>query len=137
MKIYLVKQLNNSFKVAYDSDYERLKKIKVGEVYECEIKQPRNLKFHKKYFALVKMLFDNQERYNDMEELRRDLTIEAGFYNERANFQGEIIREAKSISFAKMTQSDFDDLYNRTIDVICQYFNFGKQEILDNVESFM
>lgn len=137
MKIYIVKQLNNTFKVAYDSDYERLKKIKVGEVYECEIKQPRNLKFHKKYFALVKMLFDNQERYNDMEELRRDLTIEAGFYNERANFHGEIIREAKSISFAKMSQSDFDDLYNKTIDVICQYFNFEKQDILDNLESFM
>jgi len=137
MKIYLVKQLNNTFKVAYDSDYERLKKVKVGEVYECEIKQPRNLKFHKKYFALVKMLFDNQERYKDMEELRRDLTIEAGFYNERANFQGEVIREAKSISFASMTQSDFDDLYDRTIYVICQYFNFEKQDILDNLESFM
>ena len=57
MKVFLVKQLNNSFKIAYNSDYEKIKKLKAGEEYQCEIKRPRNLKFHKKFFALINMLF--------------------------------------------------------------------------------
>ena len=61
MKLTLIKQLNNTFKLAYDSDYDKAKKIKVGEAYECEIKQSRNIKFHRKYFALINMVYDNQE----------------------------------------------------------------------------
>jgi len=57
MKITLIKQLNNTFKIAYDSDYETTKKIKVGEPYEFEFKNVRNLKFHKKFFALMNMVF--------------------------------------------------------------------------------
>ena len=48
MKISIIKQLNNQFIVAYTSDYEKIKKIKVGDVLECEIKKPRNYNFHKK-----------------------------------------------------------------------------------------
>ena len=40
MEIYLVKQLNNTFKVAHDSsDFELLKKLKPNHVYKCTITQ--------------------------------------------------------------------------------------------------
>ncbi|WP_435416296.1 DUF1367 family protein [Polaribacter aestuariivivens] len=136
MKVFIVKQLNNSFKVAYNSDYDKIKKIKVDEIYQCEIKQPRNLKFHRKFFSLINMLFENQERYSNVERLRKDLIIEAGFYDEWVDLQGEIKQEAKSISFASMTEEDFGNLYSKVIDVIVQYFNFNKQDIIDNVEQY-
>ncbi|WP_069677002.1 DUF1367 family protein [Formosa sp. Hel1_33_131] len=136
MKLFLVKQLNNTLKVAYNSDYDKIKKLKVGEEYQCEVKQPRNLKFHRKFFSLINMLFDNQERYSNSDRMRKDLIIEAGFYDEWVDFQGVIQREAKSISFASMTEDDFSDLYSKVIDVIVQYFNFDKQDIIDNVEQY-
>ena len=68
--------------------------------------------------------------------MRKDLIIEAGFYDEWVDFQGVIQREAKSISFASMTEDDFGDLYSKVIDVIVQYFNFDKQDIIDNVEQY-
>ena len=136
MKVFLVKQLNNSFKVAHNSDYEKIKKLKVGEEYQCEIKQPRNLKFHRKFFALINLLFENQEQYSNIERLRKDLIIEAGFYDEWADLHGEIHKEAKSISFASMKEHEFNDLYNRVIDVIVKYFHFGKQEIVNNVNQY-
>ena len=136
MKITLIKQLNNSFKIAYDSDYEKLKKIKVAEPYEFEYKNVRNLKFHKKYFALINLLFQNQERYNNLDHLRKDLTIEAGYYDLRANIHGEEVKEAKSISFASMDEDEFSEYYNAILDCIVKYFNFDKQEIIDNVEMF-
>ncbi len=136
MKLFVVKQLNNTLKVSYNSDYEKVKKLKTNEEYLCEIKQPRNINFHRKFFALINMLFDNQERYKDPERLRKDLIIEAGFYNEWVDFHGEIKREAKSISFAKMSEFEFSELYNKILDVIVEYFHFDKQEIIENVEHY-
>lgn len=136
MKITLVKQLNNTFKIAHDSDYEKAKKIKVGEPYEFEYKQVRNLKFHKKFFALMNLLFQNQEIYNNMDHLRKDLTVESGYYDLRVNIHGEEVREAKSISFAAMSEDEFSEFYNVVLDTIVKYFNFEKQEIIDNVQEY-
>ena len=134
-KIALVRTLSG-FKPAFDSDIELSKKIKLGQVYEYEYKQPRNYMFHKKFFGLVKMVFDNQEQYTNFEHLRKDLIIESGNYDLRHDLLGVEIREAKSISFASMNQNDFDKLYSDIIDVIVKYFHFDKQEIIDNVEQY-
>ena len=136
MKITIVKNLNNTFSIAYNSDYEQAKKLKAGVEYQCEIKRPRNYNFHKKYFSLIQMLFENQERYINIDHLRKDLTIEAGFYTTRKDIHGNDIKEADSISFASMKQEDFDELYSKTLDVIVTHFNFDKQDILNNVEQF-
>lgn len=136
MKLFLVKQLNNTFKVAHNSDYEKLKKLKVGEVYQCEVKQPRNLKFHRKFFALINMLFENQERYTNLDRLRKDLIIAAGFYDEWFDLDGVQQREAKSISFGSMSEYEFGELYSRVLDVIVEHFNFDRQDIVENVEQY-
>ena len=136
MKLTLIKNLNNTFSIAYNSDYELAKKLKVNTEYQCEIKKPRNYQFHKKYFALIKMIYDNQERYINIDHLRKDLTIEAGFYTQRENLKGELVYEANSVSFAKMNQEEFDNLYSKTLDAIVKNFNFDKQDIIDNVEQY-
>ena len=136
MKFTIVKQLNNTFKVAYDSDYEKMKRIKAGDLLECEIRKPRNYGFHKKFFALVQMIFQNQEHYNNIDDLREDLTIAAGYYVKRENLKGEPIKKAQSISFAKMDQDEFNEYYSRVLDEIVIHFNFDKQDIIDNVEQY-
>ena len=136
MKITLIKTLNNNFKIAYDSDFEKAKKIKVGEPYDYEYKNVRNPRFHRLYFAMLNMVFQNQELYNNIDHLRRDLTIEAGYYDLRANIHGEEIKEPKSISFASMDQMQFDEYYNACLDVIVKYFHFDKQDIIDNIDQF-
>jgi len=135
MKIALVRTLSG-FKPAYDSDFEISKKIKLNEPYEFEFKKPRNYKFLKKFFALVKMVFDNQEQYTNIEHLRKYLIIESGNYDLRHDLLGVEIREAKSISFASMSEDEFSELYNSVVDVIIKYFHFDKQEIADNVEQY-
>lgn len=52
MKLYLL-NTREGLKPMYDEDYDEKKKLKIGEVYEAEIRQPRNLRFHRKYFALL------------------------------------------------------------------------------------
>lgn len=136
MKITLIKQLNNTFKIAYNSDYEIAKKIPLNEEIEFEFKKKRNYLFHKKFFALLNMVYDNQERYNNIEHLRHDLTIEAGFYEIRHNLHGVEIYEPKSISFASMDENEFSDFYNAVLDTIVKHFNFDKQDVIDNIEQY-
>jgi len=135
MKLTLIKTLSG-LKPAHNSDYELYKKLKLNEEYQCEVKQVRNIRFHRKFFALLNMLYDNQEIYTNLDSLRKDLTIAAGYYDERVNFSGEVIIEAKSISFAKMSQQEFDELYNRVLDVIVKYFNFDREDIKNHIEQY-
>ena len=136
MKLTLVKNLNNTFTIAYNSDYEKAKKLKANQEYQCEVKQPRNYRFHKKYFSLIKLLFDNQEVYSNIDDLRHDLIIEAGYYRKYINIHKNEVKVAKCISFAKMTEYEFGELYSKTLDVIVKYFNFDRQDIINNVEQY-
>jgi len=136
MKITLIKQLNNSFKIAYNSDYENAKKIQLNEPIEFEFKRVRNYKFHKKFFALINLVFENQEQYINIEHLRKDLIISAGYYDLRFNIEGVEIQEAKSISFAKMDETEFSELYNRIIDVVVKWLGIERQDIIDNIEQY-
>ena len=43
----------------YDSDYELAKRLRVGTTVRCRISLPRNYEFHKKFFALVRLTFEN------------------------------------------------------------------------------
>lgn len=136
MKIFLSKTLAGNIIPAYDEDKERLKKFKAGEIFCAEVTKPRNIRFHKKFMALINMLLQNQEIYHDFDHLRKDLIIEAGYYTERANWEGFIVKEAKSISFANMDDTEFDELYNAVLHTIVRCFHFDKQDIIDNVSQF-
>ena len=137
MKITVVKQLNNTLKVAHDSDYELLKKLKVGEQYQAEIKRPRNYQFHKKFFALIELVFQNQEIFANKDYMRKELTKAAGYFDTYVNHKKIECYEAKSISFAKMSQDDFDTLYQRFLDVVVKIFKFDKETIEQNLIDFM
>lgn len=135
MQITLIKTLNG-FKLAYNSDSDLAKKIPLNEPIVYNWTKPRNLKFHKKFFALLNLVFDNQEQYTSIEHLRKDLTVAAGFYDVRYNFEGVEIHEAKSISFAKMDDNEFSEYYNRIVDVVVKWLGIDKQDILDNIEQY-
>mgnify|MGYP000545448444 CR=1 FL=1 len=133
MEILLVKQLNGSFKPAFDSDYENAKKFKLNEVVKCKITKPRNIKFHKKFFALVNLVFNNQEKINNIDYFREELTIEAGFFEEYTGFNGERKKQAKSISFASMDEFEFNELYSKFIEVSIKVLGCKKEDIIDNI----
>ena len=120
----------------YNSDLEVKKQLKIGETYEATIVKPRNIGFHRKFFALINMVYENQEVYNSIDHLRRDLTIASGFYEQHETFTGQTRTEPVSISFANMKQEDFDKLYSAFIVSINKYFDFSESDIKDNIEQF-
>lgn len=133
----LVKKTNGGLKPMYESDYEIYSKIPLGEEFEIEYKKQRNIKFHKKVFALFKLAFENQESYSNLNDLRRDLTITAGYYTESANMlTGEVFKHAKSISFANMDELEFSDLYESIKSVIIAWLGVTDEEIETEILQF-
>lgn len=137
MEITLIKTLNGSFKLAYDSDYEKAKKIPLNEPFEVSYTKKRNAKFHRKFFALLSLCYQNQETYNNFEHLRKELIICAGHYDLIFDLDsGTQKKEAQSISFAKLDETEFNKLYTDVLNVICDKFLFDKEEVLNEVAQY-
>lgn len=137
MKAYFRKLPGGTLVPDDDSTAEYLQKIKNGAVLGGEFAQPRNYEFHKRYFALLNLGFEAWEpierEHNGLpvvknfERFRKDVAIASGFYELTVNLKGETRAEAKSISFARMDDIEFNDLYQKTITLF-----LGKYQILCN-----
>lgn len=128
MKLKLLNTIAG-LKPLYDEDYEEKKKLKLGEVYEVTIKQPRNLAFHRKYFALINLAWEYQsekvvEHFHHNQELfRKTVEVAAGWCDVMYSIsRKEWIEIPKSISFDKMDNNEFTLLYDRVKDILYAYF---------------
>lgn len=115
----------SGLKPLYDDDYDKKKKLKVGTVYEATIKEMRNIGFHKKYFSLINLaweyLTEEQRTFfkEDVEIFRKTAEISAGHCEMVYSLARRSWLEIpKSIAFDKLSESDFENLYNKVKDVI-------------------
>jgi len=125
-------------------------KLKLGEEVHGKLRKHRIVWFHRKYFALLSVGFMNwtpgkiDSKYGTPEKnfdrFRKDVAILAGFYDIVIRLDGSTRIEAKSISFSKMDQEEFDRLYQRTIDVFLKHIygkDMTKEEIDELVEKYL
>lgn len=107
-----------------DDDYDEKKKLKLGQTYSVEVKVARNVDFHRKYFALISYAWEflneqETERFRTKENFRKYVEVAAGhcdvIFHPRLQ---EYVEIPKSISFGKMDNAEFSDLYQRVKDVI-------------------
>jgi hypothetical protein len=136
MRILVIKTPRGLLPV-YDSDLENYCKIAMNEEFEIEYTKKRNLKFHKKYFALMKLAFENQQDYRSLNDMRRDIAIVSGFYDEVVNkITGEILKVAKSISFSNMEETEFSELYEKTKDTISKWLGISDENIENEIMQY-
>ena len=133
MEAHFIKLPNRCLIPATEQDEELLSKIKAGDPVKLTYTRPRNYHFHKKYFALLNLAYDYweppehgkgsawQEKVEiekNFDRFRKDIAILAGFYEASYRLNGDVRIEARSISFANMSEDEFEKLYSATIDVI-------------------
>lgn len=129
-----------------DEDYEQKRKLKIGGVYQFTCKLVRNYEFHKKYFALIncawEFLNEKQQTFfkNDADIFRKTMEIAAGHcdtvYLIEKKEWGEV---PKSISFEKMDDAEFADLYSKVLDVILKYplKTISPEYFMENISRFL
>lgn len=133
MKLFLTKTKTGTLAPAHNDDREKLKKWPTGELLQCSVTVPRNAGFHRKYFAMLQLVFDNLPEtqwkvgsntveIRTVEELLWHIKFQTGSYQQKMTLGGKIVYEPKSISFAAMDNEAFHEFYQRSLDVICKYF---------------
>lgn len=122
-----------------EADLEALTHIKNDSLVMCHIVQQRNLQWHRRFFALMKVLFDNQERFANQEMMRKAILIELGFCDPQKLLDGTYIIVARSMSFNKMTQAEFESLWERCCDLIRREFlpEVTDEELATQVEGLI
>lgn len=136
MEIYLIKNDTGQFIPAYNSGYEKAKRFKPGETLLADIKRPRNIGFHRKFFALLNMGFSNQEQYDIFEDYRAVMIMKAGYYKAIETDRG-VVYLPKSISFASMDNLEFEELYSKMIDVLIKELGLDQESIEKELSTFM
>lgn len=90
----------------------------VGKEVRAVISQPRNLGFHKRYFAMLKVGHDMASTEFNMEQFRLYVQAGAG-YCEFIQGPNGLVAVPRSISFASMDQTEFEKLYFEVLNFIC------------------
>jgi hypothetical protein len=127
-----------------------LKGLGIGEFFTLSYKKPRNVRFHRKFFALLNHAFEHWEpesgrkrlKYKGLaieknfERFRADITVLAGYYVPSYDTKGRLVLEPKSISFANMEEEEFEKLYAAVLDALLKHVltNYKREDVERVVE---
>jgi hypothetical protein len=134
-------------KASWKRFWGRIRKTCAGEVVKVSFKLERNGKFHRKFFALLNVGFEawdpgrKHKTYQGVpvaksfERFRKEVTILAGYYEQTFDLDGNMTLDAQSISFASMSQEEFEELYSAVVNVLLDKVlsNYRDREELDEV----
>ena len=148
-EIYIQKTLSG-WLPADDESKEYHKKRKIGSLQRVNVTNVRNPLFHRKYFALLNIGFDNWtppkiesvhgDPVKNFDSFRKDIAILCGYYHVVIRLDGTSRIVADSISFSKMDNDEFEKLYNKTIDLFIQKIygdDMTPEKINEIVEQYM
>lgn len=130
-------------KPMYDEDYDNKRKLKLGKVYQADIKGCRNYEFHKKYFKLISVAWEllgekTHKFFRTKESFRKTVEISAGWFDRVYSIKrNEWIEDSKSIAFDKMSQDEFEELYERVKDVIWELLDERNLITIDNFNNIL
>ncbi len=117
----------------YGSDLDEKKRLKKGEEVFCVIRKPRNYKFHKKFFALLRLTLDNLPERMERglgitceEDLLDCLKLDLGLAK-TVELGGRQYIRTGSISFGSMDETEFEKFYGRCTDIILDKYLRGTE----------
>lgn len=132
--MFLVKLASGNYIPSDDKSYEESSKIAVGT--EIRGVKARNIKFHRKAFALMNLGFSNQDKFESFEVYRKVIIIRAGYFDEAPTKHGEVYYIAKSLSFENMSANDFDTFYESALNVISGDLETAPELVIEQISGF-
>ncbi len=119
--------------VPLDDELPGWKRIKPGDIVDVEYVRPRSQQFHKLFWALLKLVADNQEQYG-MDEILDVVKIGVGHTRVIAMPGDFVFRVPKSISFASMDDDEFAAFFRSAVDyIISDLIAFDREALLREV----
>ena len=132
MELRLIKRFK-WFELYSEQDEEAIKRIPDGEVFKVKIHRSRNPDQHRRYFAMLKFVLDNNDKYTNITDLLTEIKIKVGHYEEYITKHGELVYVPKSIDFDSMDEDEFMRFFSLSIDVIIgNFLGVGSDEQLND-----
>ena len=135
MEIALYRE-NSILRLAFKSDSDSLLSLEAGRPYTFKVKDDRNLRHHRKFFAIVKLFISNMDKPYTTEQVLTWLKIKAGLYKE-AKIQGDTILLPDSISFEKMGQKKFNEFYEHSVQLMAGVLGISVYSIENGAEEYL
>ena len=107
----------NALMPADSMSEEIMRSLPRSVTFKATLTQGRNVAHHRKFFALLKLVLDNQEYFQNIDELLYAIKLKLG-YTIPIKLKYTTGYMPKSISFAKMDQREFTEFYERALDFI-------------------
>lgn len=120
-----------------DMDWEQKKQLRLGSDVRVHITMPRNLRFHKKFMALLRLTLDNlpediQQSMHiySIEAMLAAVKIDLGYYDTVQVSGGNVVK-LRSISFARMDEAAFERFYDLAVtDILNNYLQGADRNLL-------
>lgn len=107
---------------------ELAEKFKVGDTVQVKVSRPRNVRFHRFWFAFLRETFDMQDDVQNLEQWRAVVTTGAG-YCDWVRVGEKIVAIPRSISFASMTEDEFRALVSDGIDFVVATYAMDREQL--------
>lgn len=120
IEVLLVRD-KNRLAAANPLSEETIERMKQGEVVAATIRRTRNPGHHRKFFALLQAVYENQTRYPTLEGLLDAIKIGTGHYRVTEALNGDFVYQPLSISYGKMDQTAFEQFYDCVVELVLHY----------------
>ena len=131
MKLLCRKTLAGQLAPIDDAGREAIGRLSMEDIVSVEFRRPRNIGHHRKFFALVNLIYMNQTRYRSPDELLDAIKVLAGHSFPVRLRNGTEVRVPKSIAFHNMDQVEFDAFWDRVVTVVCEQIipNLNREDL--------
>ena len=128
MRLYLKKD-SLGLHGSNQADQDKLDSLKDG-YYRVDLNRPRNVLFHRKFFAMINIGFSLQDEFKTLSSFLDAVKIKAGHctLDELVipKLGKVMVCKPSSISFAAMDDSQFEAFYSNVVDVMIECFCPGQ-----------
>jgi hypothetical protein len=115
---YLVRTHLGALKPADGAAEEYINSLSVGEIVKADLRKPRNPGFHNKVMGVLRVVYNNQEKYLSLDAFRFALMIAAGYVDQIALDGDKVAFRPQSIAWDKMDQAKFEEVYGTLLRAI-------------------
>ena len=115
------------------------RKTSVNELIETDTKtkNTRSVLWHRRYFGLLRLIYQNCERFKSEEDVHFFLKYETGMFDGSVKMEsGETVYFVKSIAFSEMTAEEWAAYWKKALDVLYDKVMPGidMQEALNEID---
>ena len=123
------------FRCANIAEGEKFENL-IGKQVQVRISQPRNLQFHKKYFAMLHKTLEMADVEINLDQWRHLVLIGSG-HCDFVEYKGTMIAVPKSLQFGRMDDAEFSKVYSDSLDFICSNYVDDDPDSLETILQFI